>query len=484
MWPRTLNASLMAVALASAPALVWAQDVTGTSSSNSSASSAALPTNSTQGPKGGFEIAGVSGYAVYYSSSLPNNGTFQPGTVNLSSDVGYGGSITFDWTKFSERTSFSVGYTPAYTARWRYSSVNSFNHLFTLNLSRKLAPRWTFGWSLGANLSTYEESLFAPNALSGVASVPASFTDFSAGLIASKFSNNPLLGVALTNAPVAASPVSTLLYGERELIASASTSLSYSYSPRLSISVTGGGGRTQTVSSDVASKTPGAYALPPTTSASGSVSFSYSLSPRSQVGGSVSTNWTSSSLTNSYTTTSLITLGRTLDRRWVVQVHGGVGKTNIVRTSFLTLATQPRPAFGGTLGYKTGSHTFLGSYDRSSVDGYGLGASTTSTSTVAWRWQHPGRTWWIEASMGWQQLSDAGYGNISGWHTTVALDRALSDHAVLQTSYAYLSYSGGSLPGGSSNLANLAAYSSAQNAIRVVLTWTPKAIAPRPTTSR
>src|SRR5579872_5000152 len=72
-------------------------------------------------PRGGFQIRSISGYAEYYSSSLPNNGGYQPAATNLPSDAGAGGSAVFDWTKFTDRSSFSLSYTPSYTGRVRYS---------------------------------------------------------------------------------------------------------------------------------------------------------------------------------------------------------------------------------------------------------------------------------------------------------------------------------------------------------------------------
>lgn len=460
MWQRIGFYKPTVMALLWASTALWGQNM----------KNAALPADTVAPlPRSVLQVSSVTADAVYYSTSLPNNASFEVGPANLSSDLGFGGSVTVDWTKFSERTSFSLSYTPSYTARWRYSSVDALNHLFTLNLTRKLAPRWTFNVFAGGNLSTYEATLAAPNPLNGVVATPATFADFANGLLAGKFANNPLLGVALTNPAVTISPVSTLLYGQRIFTASGGASLSYSYSPRLTISVTGNGNRTQTISSDQPLNNGVANLLPMTLGASGGFSFSYSLSPVSQIGGSVTTTWISSPIIGSYTTTSLLTLGRTFKRRWVTQVHGGTGVSSVLHSKFPSLPTQPRPVFGGSLGYKNYSSTLLGSYDRSTVDGYGLGASTTSTSNLAWVWRRPARSWWLDAGLGWQQLSGGGVGNISGWHTTLGLNRALSDHAVLRTQYAYLNYSGSNL-----GIIGEAAYSSSQSAIEISLSWVPR----------
>jgi hypothetical protein len=456
----------MILALGWATAALLAQEV--------NASSTGAPSSL---PKSGLQITSVSAYTAYYSSGLPSEFGQQLGGSNLPYDMSAGGSIQFDWTRFSERSTFSLSYAPSYTSDMRYS-LSAFNHLVSLNIHRKLAPRWTFRFSAGAHLSTYAETLFSPTTLSNVAAVQANFNDLAAGLLASKFTNNPQLGVILTNSPLTESPVSNLLYGGRMLTASATTSLSYSFSPRLSLSFIGSGGRTQSISPNQALNASNPYAILDTTNSNGSVALSYSLSPFTQLGGSVTTSQVSSSLLGSYiTTTSMLTLGRTLHQRWLMQILGGVGTTSILHSSLLAFPTGPSSVFGGSLGYKTLSHTFLGSYGRTVGDvasTIGLSpclvAARCSSATAAWRWRLPGNSWWLEADFGWQQLVGNGVANTSGYRMTAGLNRALGTHAVLLTQYVYINYSGGlrSVP-----------YYFSQNAMRVTVTWTHQPVALR-----
>lgn len=423
-------------------------------------------------PQGGLQITSVSAYAVYESSFLPTGASFQSGINNLPSDLGFGGSIAVRWSKFSERSTFALDYTPSYVGYLRNSGLNALNHSLSLTAGRKITPRWTFTFALTGNLSTTDQFLFAPTALGNVASVSSTFNDLASGLLAGKFAN-PLLGTVLTRSPLLLSPVSNLLYGQRMLAASAQTSLSYSYSPRLSLTFAGGGSRLQYLSGSQSPAGSRNSFLTDTTSGNASAGFSYSLSPFTQIGGSAASARTVSSFFDAYTTTSLLTLGRTLNRRWILQAHGGVGITNIVHTTVSGVPTQPRPIFGGSLAYKTLSQTFIGSYDRTTVDSYGLGASTTSSSNAAWRWQRPGRTWWITAGFGWQQLTGGAVGNITGWQSSAGFNRALGSHIVLQTQYAYLTYSGSPL-GTASGSPLGTVFSSSQHAVRLALTWMPQ----------
>jgi len=419
---------------------------------------------------GGLQIASISAYVNYYSSYLPTGAMPSATSTNYPSEVAAGGSIVFNWTKFTERSIFSLTYTPSYTGYVRNSSLDALNHALSFTASRKIAPRWNFSFSAAGNLSSVQQSLFAPSTLSNVASASSSFNDLAAGLLSANFANNPQLGVILTSSPLVESPLGNLLYGQRMFTSSARVSLGYSYSPRLSVIFSGGGSRTQHVS-DPALGTGNSYVIPDTTSGTASVAISYSLSPFTQIGGSVTTTRSDSLLQDSYITTSLATMGRTIGGRWVLQLHGGVGVTNALHQTVSVTPAKPVPAVGGGLTYKTLSHTFLGSYDRTVSDSYGLGASTSSTATAAWHWRHPGSSWGLDSSFSWQQLQgNNALANTSGWSTTAGLTRAFGAHITLTTQYVHLSYSGGLLA---------AAYHYSQDAVRVSIGWTPRAAALR-----
>jgi hypothetical protein len=203
-----------------------------------------------------------------------------------------------------------------------------------------------------------------------------------------------------------------------------------------------------------------------TTSGDAALAISYSFSPITQLGGTVTTTRIASSLQDAYTTASQASLGRTFGRRWFMQIHGGVGLTKPVRQTSLssTTSTAPHPVAGGSFGYKTFSHTLLGSFDRIVSDAYGLGATTTSSANATWRWRRPGNSWWLDSAFGWQWLQGNAVTNTSGWHTTVGLNRAMGTHVVFSTQYAHLTYSGALQP---------TAYHRSQDAMRVSVIWDP-----------
>jgi hypothetical protein len=409
--------------------------------------------------KGGLQVRSVSVYSDYYSAILPTGGGFPPPT-KLLSDADGGGSVQLGWIKSTERSTSSLGYTSSYTGRIRYSEWNAWNHFLTFGTSHKIAPRWTFGFSAAGDISTREQSLFSPTTFSNAASVPASFNDLASGILASTFTN-PQLASVLARAPLAESPVRSVLYGERVLTSSAQTSLSYAYSTRLSMTLSVGGGRMQTLPINVP-RTQNRYGITNTTSGNASLGISYSLAPRTQVGGSVTTTRISSSQQDAYITTAVASLGWTVARRWLIRIHGGAGGINPVRRGFAQQAARQYPTAGGTLGFKTFSHTFLGSFDRGVGDQYGLGASTSSSASGSWRWERPGRAWWIESTFSWQQLYGNGLSSTIGWHSLTGFGQRITKHVAILTQYTYLDFSGRQ---------QAFLYGLSQSAVRVSVIW-------------
>jgi hypothetical protein len=430
-------------------------------------------------PKSGLQIRSISAYGDYYSNGLASpTAPFQPGFQNGLADLGIGGGVVFDWTKYTERTSFSLSYTPSYTARVRYSSLNSLYHAMSLNLSRTLAPRWRFVSSVVCDFSNLQQYLFSPTSLSKVASASATYNDLAAALLTSNFANNSQLGVIVSSLPSVESPLRFLVYGERVLTASAQASLSYSISPRLSLSFTASGGRQQRVSEPQGVNGANSYLIPTSTSAGADISISYSLSPVTQVGGSVTTTRIFSGLQNFYATQSVATWERALGHRWLIQTYGGVGTINIVGPppgnivgrSLYDFPKTPHAVLGGRLAYKTTEHTFLASYKQPANGSYAFGASTTLSADGAWKWARPGSPWWTETSFDWQLIYGYnGAANTSGWRITAGLNRRLAPHIVFLTQYAFVSYAG----------IQTADRRFSQNAVRIEVTWMPHPISTR-----
>ena len=412
-------------------------------------------------PRPGFQIASLSGYAVYYSTGMPE-GYYQPTATPLPSDVGLGGSAQFQWTHTSERSQAFFSYTPAYTGRLRLSSWNALNHSMSANGSRRFG-KWNFGFSMGASLDNFAEILFAPTTYSTVAAAPVAFSDLASAMLTGQYTNAQLASI-LTGAPLVESPARNIFYGARMFNASAQSTISYALSQRLSITLTGAGNRSQQASGNPAGSSQNTYAFIPTTTSVGTtLSVSYAESPRTQLGISVGSDRVVSLLEDAYAARAGVSFGRRMGTRWFLQLSGGAGRMIPVRSAFV-LDKAMQPTMAASLGFHTFSHTLLGSYSRDVSDFYGLGALSTYSATGTWRWRRPGRMWWTESLLSWQELSGNPTTNTTAWRVEAGLGRALTNRTGLLTQYVYLHYA---LP-----LLNAAA--SSQSAVRVSFVWNPQ----------
>lgn len=413
---------------------------------------------------GGLKLKSVTAYFDYYSSALPNVDVVRQ--APLEADGAAGGSVQVGWTRWGERAYSSFSYTSSLIGRMRYSEWNAWNHSFAVNTHRKIAPRWALNFSAAGDFSSREQAIFSPTQLGNVASASASFDDLSAAMLSARYSS-PQLAAALANSPVSDSPVRSLLYGQRMLTVQAKSSLAYSFSPRFNMSFQSEMIRTQHVSDPRDRLTQGAdsYMLSNSTSGNGGIAFQYFLSAHTDLGVSVTVSRASSNLQDAYTTTSLVSLGSTVGLRWFYNIRGGIGASNPVRQTY-PAPTQPLPAGGASLGFKTLSHTFLAAFDRTVSDSYGVGAAVTTSGSFTWRWRQPGRAWWLKGSTGWQELTGDAFGRTSGLRFILGFGRILNRHFALYTQYAYQGYSW-------QLRSALAAQDQMQSAVRVSVIWSP-----------
>jgi hypothetical protein len=264
--------------------------------------------------------------------------------------------------------------------------------------------------------------------------------------------------------------LNTLLYGERMLSASMRSALSYSYSPRLNFTFDVGGAHTQHLSDNQPLAAGNGTLALNSNSGHAGASFSYSLSPRTQISGTVSTNRTSSSLSDTYITTTQLSVARTVANHWILQGHGGGGVTNPLRQLGTPAPVKPYPSAGGSIIFKTAAHTLLASFDRSVNNSYGVGATTSVSASAAWRWRIPGRQWWIDSNFSWQQFESGSLASTIGWRSTSGFNQAVGPHLAFRAEYSYMSYNGGLLS---------SPYNLSESAVRFSVFWVPPANALR-----
>lgn len=415
----------------------------------------------------GIHLYGVSVYGGYFSAGTPvgldiPGASYSPASSTLSGTAVTGVGATFGWTKVTERTTLAATYSPTYFGSVQNSEYNQLNHQFSFTGTKKRG-KWTLDVEAAGIVSNLEQLFFAPTALSSVATVPTTFDDLASAVLTGKMTD-PQLASILTGAPLRSSPEQAFFYGNRVLTANLQTGLSWAATERSSFEVSFSGTRFQHIQrSQTSDPTTAAFLLPQTTAFNATVGWSYSMSPRTQFGVNLSSTRTFSRLQTGYANMSTLSLGRTMSRRWFVQVRAGAGK--MVYTQHTFSASQSTQAVGGgSLGFKTRAHTFLASYDRSVGDIYGLGSSTTSGATGAWNWHAPGSGWAASASFGYQVLNGSSFQNTESWHGGASMGRSLGPHMFASVQYVYTKFP--------SNI-QLAGGNFEESGVLVALTWSP-----------
>jgi hypothetical protein len=409
----------------------------------------------------GFRLQNVSVFMTYYSVAPEQS--YTTGIGSLKSDTAVGGAASLGYTKFGERSSTSFVYAASYTERLRYSG-NAVNHSLSLNWRRNLTPKWSFTFSVSGSASSISDTLLTSTALAKVVDTPATFEEFTSAIVTGRSTNNQLAAI-LTNAPIIESPTGLQLYGSRALTASVQSGMTYFKSNRLRFYATGGVNRSQPLNDFGAStgvRSP--YIIAQTTGVTANAGIGYSVSPRTQLKVDVTSTRTVSNFQDAYTTTGNVGVARTMGMNWFVQVHGGTGVITSVRQS-ASLPSGLQYQAGGSIGYKTRTHTFIADVERMPTDSYGYGAAASLAATGAWSWKRPSNPWRISANFAQQWLNGSRTLNINSWRATGEVGRMLGRNMTLSAQYAYLS---------DLRFVASGAYGG-QHILRVSLNWVPGA---------
>jgi hypothetical protein len=393
-----------------------------------------------EGIPDGLHLYSISAYAAYSSTTIPFGaanvlGPTLPGSGVVPGPNYLAGVLaSVGWRKSGARTNTYITYTPSYDASLRFSSANSLNHYLNFGVTHDLGPRWTFLAGGTAVSAQWNQFLFEPTVLGSLTQVPATFDDFMKALLGGQYTNGQLASI-LTGAPALESPASTLLFGTRLFSSSLRTSVMYQRSPRLQFRWELNGRRTQHLKSGE-TNTNEVFLVPETTSVGALAGVGYSISPVTQLDFEVSSNRMFSRYEDAYVSNASGSISRVLGRRWIAQLRGGAGMIVPVRHTF---AYKPGPHYlaGATLTYKTLSHTFMGSFDRTITDSYGLGAYSASVASGAWSWRIPGRGWSVYSAGRYEMLENLANHNLNAWLASVGISRRFDRHTIGRIGYIY-----------------------------------------------
>jgi hypothetical protein len=445
-----LGRTAVALLLAAAPVKLAAQQ-----------SSPLFGDNPFSNPRGGFQLYSITGFVGWQSVFNPQDGFILPNSQNVGGDESYGGSAGVGWSKRTKDASISIGYMASYLGQVHHSDLNALNHFLNLNATKRLGRKWTFGFSANSGLSTYTQMLFSPIQSGNI--VAAAGPGDLPGAVLTGQSANDGLNSQLNGAGTISSPAQTLFFGNRVFVTSAAASLSYAHSSRLNFNFSANGSRSQHLDDG---EVQDSFLVAKATQAGASTGVSYSLSPRTQIGVNVSASRGFSQIQDSMATNASGFIGRTLGRRWTVQLHAGAGFVTTLHSADNN-HTNPgtTPVYGASMGYQTYAHTFMASADRSVSQSYGLATADTTNINGSWRWWRPGRSWGLTSSFLREQFRQSAYGNSSAWRAMAGVTRRMGGHTVVEMGYVYGTFTSNSLP---------TAYQSAQQGVRLSVMFSPQ----------
>jgi hypothetical protein len=376
----------------------------------------------------------------------------------LGSDFGGASGCSLSWSRSGRRTSLFSDYTMSYTAAARYSALNALNQYASIGLRRQATPHWTVSMGAAGVSAGMASFVFSPTESLRLAHANTSFDELAGAVLSGTTTNNELASI-LTGGMA---PLRTILFGTRTRSAGADLSLNYAPSTRLNWHTTASASLNEYLAKkreDIGSK----YLVPRTEGIGVVTGISYSLTPRTDIGFDLEENRGYSRLQDAYFTSASANFGRKLSQRWFLQVTGGAG----VITPLHEQTHVPRSVqylAGGRTGYKTRSHTFLLSGQRSLGDHYGLGGGNTNGGSLAWDWQTPGRNWGFSSSVSYERLGGNTYLSLSGWLIQAGFNRRMSPHSMAIAEFVYSTNGGG----GGQGIESLQ-----RRAVRLTYTWTP-----------
>ncbi len=417
----------------------------------------------------GIRIVGVSVFSGYSTSAYPQAGfdlNAPAATGNLGGDGSYGATVSLGWQRHREKSDITMLYTGTYQGMIRYTNLNAYNQSLSLSAFRVLTPKWTFNLTASAQDNTLAQYLFQPSPVSVLAQIPSSFDDLAAAVAVGQFSSTQVASL-LTGAPVMQAPGRSLLAGDRILSYAAQAGLEYAVSSRLHLhfGTLAAAGQNR-LGSPQEGAPPSNYVMPRSLGANAGASISYSLSPRTEVGAEVQENRTFNRYQSAYISSATASLGRKMGMHWFLRVQGGGTYSDFTQQTIGTPKTS-QAVGGGSLGFKTHTHTLVASYERTATDTFGYAVGTITMMSGAWNWRRTGSRWGLSTSFGEQQTRNAGFESISGWQASGGITTSLNPQSTLSAQYVYL-HDVGDYAGVFNNFS--------VQSVRLSLGWTPQAV--------
>ena len=388
---------------------------------------------------GGFLVRELSLTSGYTSVQLPpiTLGGQLPSGV-LDADVITSGTAAIDWRRVTPRTRYTLELFGTYTARARYSRLNTPSGNLELAVARALSNRWRLDVGIAGVVVSTDQILHQPTPGRRLVDAAPSFADL-AGTVALARSPSPDLSHAALFLPIGESLAAADVYGSRQFLSTARAQATYRHSVRLATDFRG----SYTVARPVSSNQDPRWLRTPANSAveSAGVSVRYDKTERTQVITDVTWSRASGSSNDEVISASL-GYGWS-GRKWFTRTTMGVA----MRPFPMDMADAPSRApasrmptliYSGAFGYKFQSQTLLVQYSRAPHDEYGSGGRNAETGFQgnvqsvfgSWLWSPPLDKWTVRSDFTMVRRP-GNFSYIYAWLSTLAVGRPLGPHVRL-----------------------------------------------------
>jgi hypothetical protein len=380
--------------------------------------------------RGGFavrELSVSSGYAFVELPPITLAG-YLPLQV-LEEDLITSGTAAIDWNRVTHRTAYSMNLLGTYTARTRYSELNSPGASLTFGVNRAVGRRWQLGAGVASGITSSDQLAAQPVSTRRRIDDATSFEEL-AGTVAVVRSPSPVLADAALFVPISQSFDASEVSGRRSLVGSAKVGATYVHSVRWSTNVHGAYTNVRDISSH---ETRSTLTSTDATTESASAGVTYNRTERTQITADVT--W---SQTDGITTDKVVsgTIGYGWSgRKWFMRttVGAGVRPFAIERDFAVDLrrsSSVPTFIYSGAIGYKFSTQTVLVQYSRAPHDEYGHGGRNTTTGFEgivesvlgSWSWVPPRGRWTARADFSLTRRP-GNFSYINAWLGTAGVGR-------------------------------------------------------------
>jgi hypothetical protein len=389
--------------------------------------------------RSGFTVRELSLTSGFTSVQLPpiTLGGELPSGI-LDADVITSGTAAIDWRHVTPHTRYSFELFGTYTARARYSRLNTPSGNLALAVTRALSNRWRLDVGVAGVVVSSDQITQQPTQSRRLVDAAASFADL-AGAVALARSPSPDLSHAALFLPIGDTLAASDVHGTHHAVSTARAQATYRHSVRLATDFRS----SYTVAKPISMRHDSRQLRLPAdaTVESAGLGIRYDRTERTQVIGDLTWSRASGGSTDEVVSVSL-GYGWS-GRKWFTRTTMGAALRPFPMAG--TAATVTAPAsrtptiiYSGAVGYKFQQQTLLIQYSRAPHDEYGQGGRNTATGFQgnvqsvfgSWVWSPPLSRWTLQSDFTMVRRP-GNFSYIYAWLSTLAIGRQLGPHVHL-----------------------------------------------------